>query len=37
MLGFDVGSMRLPLTEATAATRERLEAALRDAGLTEGR
>ncbi len=35
MLGFDVGPLRLPLTEATAATRERLGAAMRDAGLIE--
>lgn len=33
MLGFGVGRVRLPLTEATPATRDRLEAALRDVGL----
>ena len=33
MLGFQVGGMRLPLTEATAATRERLAAAMRDVGI----
>jgi len=30
MLGFRVGAMRAPLTEATDATRQRLEAAMRD-------
>lgn len=33
MLGFEVGAMRLPLTEATPATRDRLAAALREAGI----
>ncbi|HEX6589587.1 MAG TPA: 4-hydroxy-tetrahydrodipicolinate synthase [Longimicrobiales bacterium] len=33
MLGFQVGGMRLPLTEATAGTRERLAAAMRDVGI----
>lgn len=35
MLGFGVGPVRLPLTEATPATRDRLEAALRDVGLLD--
>lgn len=35
MLGFDVGGMRLPLTEATPATRERLTAAMRDVGILQ--
>lgn len=33
MMGFEVGGMRLPLTEATPATRERLGAAMRDVGI----
>lgn len=35
LLGFAVGAMRLPLTEVTPATRERLEKAMRDAGLLD--
>ena len=33
ILGYRVGGMRLPLTEATSATREQLGAALRDLGI----
>jgi 4-hydroxy-tetrahydrodipicolinate synthase len=33
MLGFDVGPLRLPLTPISQATRQRLESALRDAGV----
>jgi 4-hydroxy-tetrahydrodipicolinate synthase len=33
MLGFEVGGMRLPLTEALPATKERLRAAMREVGL----
>ena len=37
MLGFEVGGMRLPLTDALSATRERLEAAMRDVGVPSAR
>ncbi len=33
MLGFDVGPLRLPLTAASDGTRQRLEAAMREAGV----
>jgi 4-hydroxy-tetrahydrodipicolinate synthase len=33
LLGFRVGRMRLPLTEALPATRDALEKAMRDVGL----
>lgn len=33
MLGYDVGPLRLPLTAASASTVEKLEAAMRDAGM----
>ena len=35
MLGYKVGRMRLPLTEVTPATRERLDEAMRDVGLLD--
>lgn len=37
MLGFRVGGMRLPLTDALPATRERLEAAMSDVGVPSAR
>jgi 4-hydroxy-tetrahydrodipicolinate synthase len=36
MLGFEVGPLRLPLTPPAEATRARLEAALREAGIESG-
>lgn len=35
MMGYDVGHMRLPLTDATPATRARLDATMRDVGILD--